>query len=127
MILNFEEYTHDLTDYELLLVPKFVQSFSTKVGKVHAVTAKVIEEKMTAAGSKLSGPRIRKIVNYIRNMGLVEGLVATSTGYYISTDLQEVSDYIESLESREGAIRVVREGMENYLRRLKKEKNAEKN
>lgn len=127
MILNFEEYTHDLTEYELLLVPKFVQGFSTKVGKVHAVTAKMIEEKMTASGSKVSGPRIRKIVNYIRNMGLVEGLVATSTGYYISTDLQEVSDYIESLESREGAIRVVREGMENYLRRLKKEKNAEKN
>ena len=118
-ILNFEEYTHDLSDYELSLVPKFVNSFQTKVGKDHACTAKKIEEKMTAAGHKVSGPRIRKIVNYIRNMGLVEGLVATSSGYYISNDHQEISNYIESLEGREGAIRVVREGMEAYLRRLK--------
>ena len=119
MILNFEEYTHDLTEYELSLVPKFVNSFQSKVGKEHAVTAKMIEEKMTVAGHKVSGPRIRKIVNYIRNMGLVEGLVASSSGYYISNDHKEISDYIQSLEGREGAIRVVREGMEAYLRRLK--------
>lgn len=118
-ILNFEEYTHDLSDYELSLVPKFVNSFKSKVGKENACTSKTIEEKMTAAGHKVSGPRIRKIVNYIRNMGLVDGLVATSSGYYITTDHQDIKDYIESLEGREGAIRVVREGMEAYLRRLK--------
>ena len=118
-ILNFEEYTHDLSDYELSLVPRFVKSFQTKIGKEHAVTAKIIEERMLLVGQRVSGPRIRKIVNYIRNMGLVEGLVATSSGYYITKDHQEISDYIESLEGREGAIRVVREGMEAYLRRLK--------
>ena len=126
-ILNFEEYTHDLTEYELSLVPKFVNSFQSKTGKDNAVTSKVIEEKMFAAGHKVSGPRIRKIVNYIRNMGLVQGLVASSSGYYITTDKKEVEDYIESLEGREGAIRVVREGMEAYLRRLKLESNAAKN
>ena len=118
-ILNFEEYTHDLSDYELSLVPRFVKSLQTKIGKENAVTAKIIEERMLLVGQRVSGPRIRKIVNYIRNMGLVEGLVATSSGYYITKDHQEISAYIESLEGREGAIRVVREGMEAYLRRLK--------
>lgn len=114
MIENFEEYTHDLTEYELQLVPKFVNSFQNKIGKENAVTAKTIEAKM-----KVSGPRIRKIINYIRNRGLVEGLVASSSGYYITNDIEEVKKYIESLDGREQAIRVVREGMEAYLRRIK--------
>lgn len=119
MLQNFEKYTHDLTQYELDLVPVFVMSLKNKIGQDHAVTAKTIEEKMKSAGFKAAGPRIRKIINHIRNMGLVEGLVASSSGYYISTDSLEISNYIESLEGREGAIRVVREGMEAYLRRLK--------
>ncbi|WP_394767554.1 hypothetical protein [Ferruginibacter sp.] len=126
MIPNFEEYTHDLTEYELSLVPKFSNSFKNKIGKQNAVTSKVIEEKMIDAGHKVSGPRIRKIVNYIRNIGIVEGLIGSNYGYYITTDKKEIEDYIESLESRETAIKVVREGMEAYLRRLKIKENETK-
>lgn len=118
MIQNFEEFTHDLTDYELQLVPAFVKGFQSKVGADHAVTAKTIEDHMKGK-YKVSGPRIRKIVNYIRNRGLVEGLVASSAGYYITKNEDEVKKYIESLDGREQAIRVIKEGMEAYLRRLK--------
>lgn len=118
MIENFEEQTHDLTDYELQLVPIFVKGLQTKIGIEKAVTAKSIEALMSLK-YKVSGPRIRKIINHIRNRGLVEGLIAGNAGYYISTDVEEIKLYIQSLESRESSIKTTREGMEAYLRRLK--------
>lgn len=51
---------------------------------------------------------MRKIINYIRRSGLVKGLVASSTGYYVAESEQDLIEYEQSLKGRERAIREVR-------------------
>ena len=113
MIKTFEQHTEDLNAQELGMVPMLVDVLSKRVGKKNAVSSEEIQRFLA-----IQPRRLRKIVNHIRNRSLIEGLLASGKGYYISTDRQEIEDYIESLEGRESAIRTVREGMEAYLRRL---------
>lgn len=112
---GFEEVTEELNEYELSLVPKFVRGFSSKTGKQKAITNRKIVELMKIGGAEVSEPRVRKIINYIRNHNLVQGLIATSNGYYVSKDVEEVRKYISSLAGRENEIRRIKEGMMKYL------------
>ena len=107
MIKGFEEFTHELTDYELTLVPKFINSFQNKIGVENAIKTSTIVEKMKAAGFKMSPPRVRKIVNYIRRTAKVKRLAATSKGYYIELDDSRWNEIVESMYQRADAIREV--------------------
>lgn len=114
MLPGFENITADLTEYELGLVPVFVKGFSCKIGAENAVTSSQILERL-GSRYKLSGARVRKIVNHIRNKGLVPGLVASSSGYYVTNDPEELKRYIDSLDGRESEIRRIKNGMKQYL------------
>lgn len=112
MIKNFEEQTAPLSEYEeKTLVPVFIRGLITKVGKDNAITNAQIVTAMKAAGYRISDARVRKIINHIRINGLVQGVIATSDGYYIATTEQELADYEESLLGRENSIRAVRLSM----------------
>lgn len=116
MLPGFEEITSELTAYEKeTLLPKMIRGLSTKIGKVNAVTNLQIVTAMKSKGYKISGVRVRKLVNYIRNNGEILGLVASSLGYYITDDPEDVKRYIESLEGRESEIRRVKQRMQKYL------------
>ena len=119
MIEGFEKETEELNDFEKSLLPKFVAGLSTKKGKGAAITNKQMIAGLKDRGIEVGEARVRKIINHIRNTGLVEGLIATSKGYYVSNDIEEINKYIESLLGRESAIRIVREGFEAQIRRLK--------
>lgn len=120
MLKGFEELTDELSEYErCVLVPLFVSGFSKKRGKENAITNKQIVSTLAPKGYKVSDVRVRKIVNHIRKNNLVEGLIATSAGYYISTDPAEVADYIESLAGRENEIRRIRKQFEKYLNQIR--------
>ena len=110
MIQGFQEQTEPLTEYEeTQLLPQIVRGLSLKVGKNNAVTNTAIVRGMKAnLNLKVSEPRVRKIINHIRNNDLVPCLIATSQGYYIAESEQELKDYEESLLGREEAIRSVR-------------------
>lgn len=118
MINGFEEQTENLSEYELSLVPIFVQGFSKKVGKVNSITSAEIIAKLKPQ-HKLSGARVRKIVNHIRNEGLLPGLIATNKGYYISNDPAEIEKYCESLKQRSNEIDRVMRSFQNHLSQLK--------
>lgn len=118
MLEGFEDITYPLTDEEKKLVPIFVKGFSGKYGKEQAVTSRTIIESLAKKNINVSGARVRKIVNHIRTGYLVPGLIATSSGYYISTDPEEVRNYIASLGHREAAIGSVRKKMEEYLQQI---------
>lgn len=120
MLEGFEDITHDLTDDEAKLVPYFIAGLKTNVGKANAITSNKIIEILQKDG--LTGARVRKIINYIRVNYLLPGLIATSKGYYISTDPQEIKEYIASLGHREAAISSVRKCMEEYLKQLQNKK-----
>lgn len=125
MIENFEEYTSDLTIEELSYVPFFVESFSKKIGKEKAVTNKQIIERLAEKKKiYLTESRVRKIINYIRNGNLVMGLVASACGYYVTTDIQELKEYAQSLGHREAAIGSIRKRIEDYIAILEKRKTS---
>ena len=110
MINGFQEQTEPLTEYEeTKLLPQIVRGLSLKVGKNNAVTNTAIVRGMKAnLNLKVSEPRVRKIINHIRNNDLVPCLIATSQGYYIAESEQELKEYEDSLLGREEAIHSVR-------------------
>ncbi|MCP3682096.1 MAG: hypothetical protein GY861_05335, partial [bacterium] len=59
-------------------------------------------------------PRLRKIVNYIRTNALLP-LIATSNGYYVSEDTDEIKKQVESLEQRSRQIQRSADGLKKYL------------
>ncbi len=118
MIDGFEVETAPLSEYELKLVPKFVNGFQNKIGKDNAITNKQIVAAMKKFGFNMSDSRVRKIINHIRIHNLVSCLMATSAGYYISKDPEEIKSFVESLKGMESAINRVRRSMEHQLREM---------
>lgn len=118
-ILLFEPETSKLSEYEMdELMPVIVKCLQNKVGKENAVSNRFMVEKMQEHGYDISEVRVRKIINYIRIHGLIEHLMASNKGYYITEDKNEMSNYIQSLIGREEAIHEVREAMENQMEKM---------
>lgn len=110
MINGFDMETAPLSDYEMnVIVPTLAVGLRRKVGKAMAVTSTQMIDGMNRIGKKISGPRLRKCINYIRISGLVKCLLATSDGYYVAESEDEITEYESSLLGRELAIREVRE------------------
>lgn len=116
MLPGFEDITHELTDDERALLPKFIRGFRNKFGPDNAVTNKHIIAGFKASGTKISDARVRKIINYIRTHDLVPGLVATSKGYYVTRDPMTIKKYIQSLDARIREIQRVRDAMARDLK-----------
>lgn len=106
MLHGFEKQTEALNEYEMnVLLPVFVQGLSTKIGPQKAVTNSYMIKALKEAGyKKLSEPRVRKIINYIRAQGLIHNLVASSKGYWIENDLNERRKYVQMVEDRAKAM-----------------------
>jgi 5-formaminoimidazole-4-carboxamide-1-beta-D-ribofuranosyl 5'-monophosphate synthetase len=119
MIQGFEDLTHALTEYELnTVVPAVVRGLQKRNGKASRITNREMVEKMKEHGYEVSEPRLRKVINHIRNNGLVPCLVASEKGYYVATDPEDLKRYISSLMGREKAIKQVRESMQKDLTRM---------
>jgi len=100
MITGFEQQTHELTREELELVPQFIKGLKTHYGKKNAVKSSDIIKGFKKQGITITPPRVRKIINYIRVKRLVEGVCATSNGYYVAQTEMELQSYIKSLSER---------------------------
>jgi pyrrolidone-carboxylate peptidase len=120
MISGFSDITYDLNDYEVkTLLPTIVAKLSNNKGKQRAATNKKICEYLGSRGFKASEPRVRKIINLIRNENIIPGLIATSAGYYVTDDVEELEKYVESLAQRSSEIERVRKSFLNYIQILK--------
>lgn len=120
MIQGFETQTAQLTDYEsTVLLPVFVKCLTRHVGKGAAITNKKMREGLEAQGYEVGDDaRVRKIINHIRNNMLVECLIASSRGYYVTTSKREMREYIEGLKKRSDAILVIAEALERQMERM---------
>ena len=107
MINGFEKETHELTDYEMFLLPKIVIGLKTKVGETKAITNKEMVDKLRLLDYKVNPARIRKIINYIRINRLIINLVSSSKGYWVENNIDRIKSYIESLEQRANEIQRV--------------------
>jgi len=109
MIEGFERETHELTSEEAMLVDPMVMGLRTKWGKDNAITSDEMIEAFKSLNIKVTGPRIRKLINYIRVNGLVTNLVSSSLGYYRTNDAEDLERYKRSLRQRINSISEVLE------------------
>ena len=123
MIEGFQKETAKLNDYErTVLLPVMVKCLERKIGKENAVTNAYMCDRMNESGYDIGEARVRKIINHIRINGLVPCLMASSYGYYVTNNAEELRAYIISLKGREEAIRAVRIAVEEQLEELQKGK-----
>ena len=119
MIKNFENITNPLNDEELKLIPFLVNGFKNH-GEQNPIKAKSIIQKMNdflqgkGIVYKLSEPRLRKCCNYIRSKGLLP-LIATTKGYYVSYNKEEIKNQIQSLNRRANSIKTCAAGLQKFL------------
>lgn len=114
-IVNFLEYTSELTGEEIVTCQIIVDRLRQNVGKKNRRTNKFISGVLKLEyGLNVSSARMRKIINHIRVKGLIQNLIADSGGYYVSNDPDEINKYIFSLRQRGRAILHVAAVMEDY-------------
>lgn len=108
MIQGFEQQTQPLNDYERgTLLPLIIRGLETKVGAAKVIAGSTIIRKMKAAGYKLDGPRLRKIINHIRINDYLPGLVSNSQGYFVANTASEIDECIVSLQGRVDATQAI--------------------
>lgn len=119
MITNFETVTFELTEDELKWIPYLINGFN-----MHGPTCPIKEVDILAGcnrsrekygiKTKMTGARLRKLVNYIRVSGLVP-LLATSKGYFVTDDPNAIEKQIRSLYERAASIKQAAEGLRKFL------------
>ena len=108
MIQGFEKETAPLNDYEMdVLLPVIVRGLLLRVGKSRRVSSTAIIDGMTGAKYRLDGPRLRKIINFIRMNDIIVGLVSDGKGYYVATTASEIDECIASLQGRVDATQAI--------------------
>jgi len=99
---GFEDITSDVSEDEIALA-KWVAKCLLKrpAGKKNAATGKKIcSAVLQNLGVKLTGIRMRKIIQYIRAYNLVPRLCSTQTGYFIAGNDQEWENWKISMRQR---------------------------
>jgi len=119
MVRNFEDITMELTKEEQSLIPLLVQGFRTHSRQNPIKASEIVEKTNKFLGDncfeiRLSEARLRKCCNYIRSNGILP-LIATSAGYYVSTDKEEIRAQIQSLCERASAIRKSADGLRVFM------------
>ena len=118
-ITNFEEFTHELTSDEMEILPIVVHGFRN-YKKENPIKAELIVTRMNdylqkhESKVKMTQPRLRKIVNYIRTNGIIP-LIATSNGYFTSDCKETIAEQIKSLQERANSIERCAEGLKKFL------------
>ena len=119
MITNFEEHTHELTSEEKEILQLVIHGFRG-YKKSSPIKAELIVKRMNVFlennGYKirLTQPRLRKLVNYIRSNGLLP-LIATSNGYFTSDCKLTILEQIKSLQERANSIERCAQGLKKFL------------
>ena len=115
MIEGFEKYTHDLTELELSLVPYFIKGLLSRRSKHKAVTSSEIIKAYRTKRIPMDGARVRKIINHIRMTEDGFVIVASSKGYWVTTDPTEIEQQIESLTHRANSQLAVAKKMRDFI------------
>jgi hypothetical protein len=118
MITNFEEITAYLNPEEKELIVTIIEILGTLKKSSPMLSNEIVElvnkKHFINSNYKFTGVKLRKYCNYIRSKSLLP-IIATSNGYYVSYDKNEIALQIESLEQRSEAILNSVNGLKFYL------------
>jgi hypothetical protein len=138
MIRTFEEYTKELSEDErLYIIRRILHILTLAIGKEKSVTNKQIMRDINVnnpipvskelkgnngntgfvvVNLKTSEPRIRHMIHILRVTDTLPLLVATSFGYYISNEKEEIETYIGSIEDRLRSIYDIRRALKRQMK-----------
>ena len=130
-ILFFEEETGELDAQELEAAKIVAKRIRLNLGKEKSASNKKIAAGLYAeTGIRFGSARVRKIINHIRLHGMVKDdagqtlcLVASSKGYHVSDNAEEIRKYVYSLRQRAHAIQEVAKAIEDQ-QTLRKSKSS---
>lgn len=120
MVTNFTEQTKPLTELQLKNVEILLQCLKNTSEKRQIpsyVLVELINSKLES--NFVSNRTIRKLVNYIRCSGIA-AVIGTSRGYYLSTDIKEISEQIKSLTERANSLIDCTWGLNEILKSMYK-------
>jgi hypothetical protein len=117
MLKGFENITFELSKNEIKnQLPIIVKSLKKAKGQKNALTSNNLISILANEGEHTTGPRIRKMINNIRCKNVIPCLLSSSKGYWVSKDIDEVKDYVTSLQQREKEIKKVRLSIQKQIK-----------
>ena len=120
MVENFEDETIDLNDEEKKLAEIVLNRFKIcYLSEDNCIKQDEIIKRMREKNFRITGPRLRKIFNYLRSKG--HPLIATSKGCWYSTKASEIESQIRSLKDRRRALEGPINGLTNMLISIKQQ------
>lgn len=117
MIANFEELTYQITDNEKRCA-KFIEAVLRKTNKFYTnkqLRKLIFDRSGNDTEFELADSRIRVIMNYLRRT-TAPNIIASSNGYKITEDIDELNNYLESLYDRINAIKVIADQTSFYVK-----------
>ena len=123
MIQGFEDITGHLSDEEKSLIHLVIKGLNAHKGEDRAIKTESICVKLCNKYKvKISPPRLRKIVNFIRSNSILP-VVGTSKGYYVVDNPPELQKQIASLTERSDAILAARDGLQVIYNKMMTDRN----
>lgn len=114
MITFFEEITVEISAEEKELAEIILRQLKKRYNnKLESITGGEIVSRMKQKGFEISQPRLRKCINYLRQLS--EPIIGTSNGYYYCENREDLIKQVISLEERAGAIMAAAHGIRKYL------------
>lgn len=116
MIINFEDYTYELSEEEKKLIPLVLECF---LHNTQPIVVDIIMEYLDDQHQVvISEVRTKKILSLIRRIPIRWNnriLIATSAGYFWENNANVIEKYIESLDARIEAIKALKEQAQSFL------------
>ena len=107
-IKNFETLTAIISEQEKQIALMLLKEISST--KRPRQTSLIINYFRLVKGIKLTAPKVRSMVHYLRTE-LHAPIIGTSRGYYMATDINDVTGQITSLEQRARSIQSVADAL----------------
>ena len=110
-------------DEDQVLIDRLIQLIN-RTDEMHPIIGSKIvkffnkkyEEGKLPLNKPFTEQKLRKLVNHIRNNGLLP-IMASSNGYFLSTDPETIMKMVESLESRCEAIKQAADGLRSIAKK----------
>lgn len=102
---------------EALLIPLII----SVINSIPKTSFQIISEVEIGWGIKITGPKLRKVINTIRSKE-IEPILSKSTGYFISYNSGEIESYCESLEGRIESMKEAMMGLRGIKKKTKKKR-----
>lgn len=119
---GFDDTTVDLSEDELKFIPLIIAGLRRRKGPDTAISSQIICDRLnernhdkSISDCKMSPIRLRKCINHIRRHGLLNFVIGSSTGYYVSHDPGVVKRAINELYREAATVKARADAMQEYL------------